>query len=62
VKTRFSNKLIMFEKTLEFVIILCYGLERKIILQQGVFKVEIWIIAKAFIKVLNLVVIACVMN
>jgi hypothetical protein len=26
------------------------------------FKVEIWIIAKAFIKVLNLVVIACVMN
>jgi hypothetical protein len=52
----------MFEKTLEFVIILCYGLERKIILQQGVFKVEIWIIAKAFIKVLNLVVIACVMN
>jgi hypothetical protein len=52
----------MFEKTLEFVIILCYGLERKIILQQRVFKVEIWIIAEAFIKVLNLVVIACVMN
>jgi hypothetical protein len=50
----------MFEKTLEFVIILCYGLERKIILQQRVF--EIWIIVEAFIKVLNLVGIACVMN
>jgi hypothetical protein len=63
-KTRFASKVIMFEKILEFkkAIILCYGQQKTIVLQQKVPKVETWAIAKTLTSILNKVVIACVIN
>ncbi len=54
----------MFEKILEFkkAIILCYGQQKTIVLQQKVPKVETWAIAKTLTSILNKVVIACVIN
>jgi len=59
-----NEKVIMFEKILEFkkAIILCYGQQKTIVLQQRVPKVETWAIAKTLTSILNKVVIACVIN
>jgi hypothetical protein len=48
-KTRFVGKVIMFEKTLEFknVIILCYGRQKSIVLQQKILKAQVWAIVEA---------------
>jgi len=64
VKTRFVNKVIMFEKVLEFrkAIFLCYGWQKTIVLQQRVFKAKVWAIVETLISVLNCVVTAYVMN
>jgi hypothetical protein len=65
VKTRFFSKVIKFKQVLEFkkVILLCYGWQNTITLQQKVLKVEIWAIPKALIGVFeNCVVTTCVMN
>ncbi len=63
-KTRFASKVSMFGKILEFkkAIILCYGQQKTIVLQQMVPKVETWAIAKTLTSILNKVVIACVIN
>jgi hypothetical protein len=63
-KIRFGSKLIMFEEVLEFkeAILLCYGLQKTIVLQPKVPKVEVWAIAKAFTSILNKVITAYVMN
>jgi len=41
-KTKFENKVTMFEKTLEFKqgILLCYGRQKTLTLQQKVFKAQ----------------------
>jgi hypothetical protein len=61
-KTSFASKVIMFEEVLEFkqAILLCYGQQKTIVLQQKVPKVEVWAIAKTFASFLNKV--AYVMN
>jgi hypothetical protein len=48
-KTRFSSKVIMFEKVLEFIeaIFLCYRLQKIIILQQTAPKDEVLAIVEA---------------
>jgi len=58
-KTKFANKVIMFDKLLKFkkAIFLCYGQQRTLTLQQKVLIVEVWGIAKAFTSVLNHVAI-----
>jgi hypothetical protein len=55
---------IIFEKALKFknAIISCYGQQRTMTSQQIDPKFEVWVIVEAFTHVLNLVVIACVMN
>jgi hypothetical protein len=64
VKLRFLSKMIIFEETLKFknAIILSYGRQWTMTSQHIDPKFELWAIAKAFTHVLNLVVIACVMN
>jgi len=64
VKTRFVNNVIMFKETLEFkvVILLCYGKEKTLSLQQSILKAQVWAIAKIILACLNLVVIICVLN
>jgi hypothetical protein len=64
VKTRFSSKVIMFEKVLEFIelILLCYKWQKIIILQQTAPKAKVWAIVETFTFVLNHVVTTCVMN
>jgi hypothetical protein len=54
----------MFEETLEFknAIILCYGRQKSIALQQRVLNAQVWAIAKAITSTLNLVISAYVMN
>jgi hypothetical protein len=54
----------MFEKVLEFIeaILLCYGWQKIIILQQTAPKAKVWAIVKTLTFVLNHVVTACVMN
>jgi hypothetical protein len=54
----------MFEKVLAFkeAILLCYGQQKTIVLQQKVPKVEVWAIVKAFTFVLNCIITICVMN
>jgi hypothetical protein len=54
----------MFEETLEFknAIILCYGMQKSIALQQIVPKARVWAIVEAITFTLNLIVFACVMN
>jgi len=51
-KTKFSNKVIMFEEALEFKegIILCYGPHLTITLQQRVLKAQVWVTTKALTK------------
>jgi hypothetical protein len=43
-KIRFANKVIMFEEVLEFkeAILLCYGQQKTITLQQRVPKAKVW--------------------
>jgi hypothetical protein len=64
VKTRFDIKVIMFKETLEFknAIILCYGRQKSIVLQQKILKAQMWVIAKAITYMLNPIVSTCVMN
>jgi hypothetical protein len=64
VKTKFDSKVIMFDETLEFknAIILCYGRQKSIALQQRALKAQVWAIAEAITFTLNLVAYACVMN
>ncbi len=52
VKTRFSFKVIMFEKTLEFkqAIITCYERQKTIVLQQKVPKAQVWAIVATIIS------------
>jgi len=47
VKTIVASKVIMFEYILEFkeAILLCYGWQKTIVLQQKVPKVKVWAIA-----------------
>jgi hypothetical protein len=54
----------MFKETLEFknAIILCYGRQKSIVLQQKILKAQMWVIAKAITYMLNPIVSACVMN
>jgi hypothetical protein len=54
----------MFEEVLNFkkTILLCYGQQKTIVLQQMVPKVEVWALIETFTSVLNHVVITCVMN
>jgi hypothetical protein len=54
----------MFEKTLEFknAIILCYGKQKYMVLQQKVPKTQMWVVTKATTFALNLVVSMCVLN
>ncbi len=64
-KTKFTNKVIMFSKTFEFknVIMLCHGRHKHVDLQQKVLKVEVWAIVETITSTtLNFVVLACVMN
>ncbi len=62
-KTIFANKVIMFEKTLEFMnaIFLCYGMQKFVVLHQIIPKAQVWAIAEAITSTLNHVVLACVM-
>jgi len=64
VKTKFANKVIMFEKTFEFknAIIHCYGRQKYVVLQQIVLKAQIWAIVKAITSTLNPMVSTFVMN
>jgi hypothetical protein len=54
----------MFEETLEFknAIILCYGKQKFVALQQKIPKAQMWVIAKAITSTLNLVISTYVMN
>jgi hypothetical protein len=54
----------MFEETFEFKnsIILCYGKQKFVVLQQIVPKAQVWAIVEAITSTLNLVVFACLMN
>jgi hypothetical protein len=51
IKIRIVNKVIMFEKTLEFkqTILLCYGRKKILTLQQIIFKAQVWTIAVTII-------------
>jgi hypothetical protein len=63
-KTIFTNKVIMFEKTFEFnnAIIFYYGKWNFVILQQRIFKAKVWGVVEAITSTLNLVVLPYVMN
>jgi hypothetical protein len=64
-KTRFAaNKVIMFEKTLEFkaVILLCYGNRKTLSLQQQVPKAQVWAIVEVVTTCSNPMVFTCVLN
>jgi hypothetical protein len=63
-KTKFTNKVIMFLKTFEFknVIMFCRGKHKYVDLQQKVLRVEVWAIVETITSTFNLVVLACVMN
>jgi hypothetical protein len=54
----------MFKETLEFknVIILCYGKQKSILLQQRILKAQMWVIVEAITYMLNPIVSTCVMN
>jgi hypothetical protein len=54
----------MFEETLKFkeAILLCYGQQKTIVLQQRVLKAKVRAIAERLTSILNKVVIAYVMN
>jgi hypothetical protein len=54
----------MFEETLEFkiAILLCYGRQKILNVQQRVPKAQMWAIVEFVITSLNLVVITCVLN
>ncbi len=63
-KTRFDIKVIMFKETIEFknAIIICYGGQKFIILQQRIPKAQMWVIVEVIIYMLNPIVSTCVMN
>ncbi len=63
-KTKFANKVIMFEETFEFknVVILCYGKQKFVALQQKIPKAQVWAIVKTITFTLNHVIFTCVMN
>jgi hypothetical protein len=50
-KTKFVNKITMFEKKLEFKqgIVLSYGRQKSLTLQQRVFKAQVWAIVEIVI-------------
>ncbi len=54
----------MFEETPEFknAIILCYGNQKYVVLQQKISKAQVWVIVEAITSTLNLVMFTCVMN
>ncbi len=54
----------MFQETLEFnnAIILCYGKQKFVVLQQKIPKVQVWAIVEAITFTLNPVISTCVMN
>jgi hypothetical protein len=54
----------MFEKTLEFknAIILCYGKQKFVALQQKIPKSQVWVIVEAITFTLNPVIFTCVTN
>jgi hypothetical protein len=54
----------MFEETFELknAIILCYGMQKFVALQQKIPKAQVWAIIEAIIFILNLVIFICVMN
>jgi hypothetical protein len=64
VKTIFTCKVIIFEKTIDFknAIIFCYGRQRRIALKLIILKAQVWAIVEAVTSTLNLVIFACVMN
>jgi hypothetical protein len=63
-KTKFVNKVIMFEEILNFkqAILLCYGRQKTVTLQQKVLKAQMWVITETIIHCLNLMVTTCAMN
>jgi hypothetical protein len=63
-KTKFVNKVTMFEKTLEFKqgILLCYRSQKTQTLQQRIFKAQLWAIVEVVIHCLNPMVITCMLN
>ncbi len=63
-KTKFTNKVIMFFLKFEFknVKMFCHGRHKYVDLQQKVLKVEVWAIVETITSAFNLVVLACVMN
>jgi hypothetical protein len=64
VKIRFVSKVIMVEETLEFkqTILLSYGRQKTLTLQQRIPKAQVWAIAEVVIHCLNLVVTTCMLN
>jgi len=65
VKTRFANKVIMFEETFQFknAIIICYGKQNYIFFQQKILKAQVWAIVEVIASTLHLVVLShCGMN
>jgi hypothetical protein len=63
-KTKFENKVTMFEKTLKFKqgILLCYGRQKTLTLQQEVFKAQVWAIVEVVTHYLNPMVTTCMLN
>jgi len=64
VQTIFANKVIMFEETLEFMnaIILCYGMQKSVVLHEIILKAQVWAIVEVITSTLNHFVSTCVMN